>query len=112
MGCLVEVKKENSSSSAHWLEYYRITVSCKRGFLNKKSFIRNLAIVKIVINSFEKKIIIYLRKEKGRIKKVREREGARAGTFNSKAKRPSDYWAVDTINNNKNPMTWNDCRLS
>lgn len=63
-----------------------------------------------MVNSFEKKIIIYSRKEEGR--KERERGRERAGTFNSKAKRPSDYWAADTINNNKNPMTWNDWWLS
>lgn len=64
MACLVEVKKENSSSPAHWLEYYWIIVSCKRDYETRS------LLVKIVVNSFEKKIIIYSRKEEGR----RERE--------------------------------------
>lgn len=50
-----------------------------------------------MVNFFEKKIIIYLRKEEGRV-----------GIFNSKVKRFFDYWVVDIINNNKNLMIWND----
>lgn len=62
-----------------------------------------------MVNFFEKKIIIYLRKEEGW--KEREREIERevgVEIFNSKVKRFFDYWVVDIINNNKNLMIWND----
>lgn len=66
-----------------------------------------------MVNSFEKKkVIIYLKKKEGRIKEERKRGGKSRDFQQYSKKKPSDYWTADTINNNKNLMTWNDCRLS